>query len=208
MVSAADAREQARQVNGQFGVQPRAEAGLPLDLDPDEVWDEHFEDMDDEEYALHITDPETLTPDEAFDVVCDPEVIDRYTLGDCAVLADAVARRNGWGVVVVGDLEVDDDDPDDVVYFVGSVIHAWARRPDGALVDIRGVWAPEVAERRAAEWGVPVHSYDTAEQHAAQWDPDQWGYDDVENETKEYAEHYAGFVSRFGAVYEPGHVEE
>ncbi len=151
-----------------------------------------------------FADPESLTPDEAFDMVCDPDLIDRYTLGDCAVLADAVARRNGWGVVVVGRLE-ESEWGGDVEYEVETLIHAWARRPDGALVDIRGVHPPDVAERRAADWGVDVHTYTTADDHAAQWDPDQWVDDD---EDTEVARLVAGLVSRFGAVYEAGHVEE
>ena len=69
------------------------------------------------------------------------EAIHQYTAGWCNAFALALHERTGWPIHIfqeerfdIGD-EDDDYDDDGVL----CLHHAWCTRPDGKLVDIRGV---------------------------------------------------------------------
>lgn len=150
-------------------------------------------------------DPETLTPDEAFAAISHPSIVDRYTLGECYLLAYAVADEAGWGVVVVGELEEADHTGE--VTDWDSCIHAFAQRPDGALVDIRGVHEPIVAEQLAEQWGETVHTYRTAAQANVDWDRNTHVRPDEDaDETFADASYTGAYVRRFGEHLDAWHV--
>lgn len=140
--------------------------------------------------------PGSLTAEQAFNAVCQPDLVTRYSTGDCFPLAYAVARANGWGVVVVGHQRDRDVDgfADDLL-----LVHAWARRPDGRLVDIRGVHEPDVAARLADDWGTELATYDTATEADDMWDRHMWATDEELADT----DTVAGYVARFGAELAP-----
>jgi hypothetical protein len=54
------------------------------------------------------------------------DLVSRYTLGDCGVLAHLLAQRNGWGLCVVGSFDA--ADLEDGVYTVDQLVHAYAPR--------------------------------------------------------------------------------
>lgn len=65
--------------------------------------------------------------------------IERFTCGDCHLLAREIARVTGWAVCSFA--YADDDEPD---------IHAFVQAPNGDLIDIEGRWTPEALLTR---WG-------------------------------------------------------
>lgn len=121
---------------------------------------------------------DSLTPSEAEDCI-DIDLIHRFTRGDCGVLAHHLATMNRWGVCIVGSLDhrMSDDDPDLFMSGVESLVHAWAIRPDGMLVDVTGVHHPAVADDIAQDWaldGVERFDYPDAASADALWNHAQW----------------------------------
>lgn len=156
-------------------------------------------------------DPATLTPQQALDAITDPDIVTRHTAGDCHILAHKVAEQTGWGLVIVGDpvFEADyceDECPEDCTdtehgsWAVENLFHAWARRPDGRLVDIRGVHEPQAADRLAETWGSIVHSYASAAEADRVWDHAQWASSDDDIEDADYV---GAYVARYGAELDP-----
>lgn len=179
------AREAGRQSDGKFGTQPHSS--------PDRNLVDEKAELDARGFGK---DPSQMIPEQAFEAISHPAIVDRYTLGDCYLLAHAVAEKKGWGVVVVG--SYDDSDPDFVM--VEEIIHAYARRPDGRLVDVRGVHEFEAAEELAyGAWGAPLHTYASAEEADKHWDHASQG----PPEDYEDAQYTGEYVGRFGATFEP-----
>jgi hypothetical protein len=148
---------------------------------------------------------DALTPDDARGLI-DPSLVRRYTQGDCGVLAHYLAERNGWGVTIVGDYEVEEWAPDDVgqtaevTYDVGTLQHAFAALPDGRLIDVTGIHPASTADDLAKRTKHPRHDYpdaataDTIWNHQQWFDSDRWGdeyddeYDDEDGEAADDAE--------------------
>lgn len=117
-----------------------------------------------------------MTPEQAHAFLTE-DLIRRYTLGDCGVLAHHLAVRNGWGVCVVGTLdytEFDEDYPEDSYVGVETLMHAYAVRPDGALVDVRGVHPSTDADALARDRGQTRHDYPDADSADRLWNHEQW----------------------------------
>lgn len=147
---------------------------------------------------------DALTPDDA-KALLDRPLVHRYTAGDCGVLAHHLAARNGWGVCVVGELdysEFDEDHPDDSYVGVEGLAHAYAVRPDGALVDVRGVHSPASADALAAQWSHTRYDYPDAAAADRFWNHEQWfgsnEWDDryAEEDEVELVQHTAALVTR------------
>lgn len=116
-------------------------------------------------------DYDALGPGDAR-ALLDPDLRRRYTAGDCGVLAHHLAEQNGWGVAFVGSYEEEEYD-DHTFYGTEQLVHAYAVRPDGKLVDVTGVHEPEAAERLAAQWGTGLHTYPDAASADKVWDHEQ-----------------------------------
>lgn len=110
----------------------------------------------------------------------------QYLHGDCHLLAQELARQNpGWSVVVVGTAhpEFDDEDPNDpdTTWDAETIQHAWARRPDGALVDIAGVHPADAAARLAEQRGQTLFEHTDTDEAERVWGYSEWtAFDDGE----------------------------
>jgi hypothetical protein len=163
---------------------------------------------------------DALTPADARALI-DPALVRRYTQGDCGVLAHHLAERNGWGVTIVGDYEVEEwaaDDvgqPAEVTYEVGTLQHAFATLPDGRLIDVTGIHPASTADDLAKRTKHPRHDYpdaasaDTIWDHKQWFDSDRWDdeYDDEDGEAADDAELAAHVATLVTIAYGPKAVE-
>lgn len=135
--------------------------------------------------------------------------------GNCGILAYRLAAMNGWGMRIYGELDLcevedgydltghDPNDPDSPYIGVEELWHAFAVRPDGLLVDVRGVHDPEAADDIYA--GHTRHDYTTADECDRLWNHEQWlgseVYDfgfEFEDDAEElaHADHVARLVTQ------------
>ncbi len=127
---------------------------------------------------------------------------DLFTRGNCGILAYRLAKMNGWGMRMYGELDLSDvddgydlagHDPDDYhAPYIGveELWHAYAVRPDGQLVDVKGVHDPDVADEIYD--GHTRWDYATADECDRLWNHEQWlgsdvadfgfGFDDFDDE--------------------------
>lgn len=76
--------------------------------------------MGDRVYIVHMEfDTTEITEEDRY----------RFLNGECSALATAIAHKTGWGLCLVE--------------WEPGAGHVMAVRPDGMLVDVTGVWAPE-----------------------------------------------------------------
>lgn len=66
--------------------------------------------------------------------------IERFTRGDCHILASEIARVTGWTLCAFA---YEDREPD---------LHAFVRCPDGTYLDIEGRWPEEALLAHWATW--------------------------------------------------------
>jgi len=132
-------------------------------------------------YSEHVPVPrydldETVTPEQARTTLT-PDVVQRYTTGDCGALAHYLADRNGWGVCIVGTLDTTEYEPGspyDTYVGVDTLQHAYAVLPDGRLIDVRGTHDPAQADDLAADRGALRFDYPNAASADRLWNHEAW----------------------------------
>lgn len=134
--------------------------------------------------------------------------------GNCGILAYRLARMNGWGMRIYGELDLseaedgydlsmhDPEDPTSPYIGVEELWHAFAVRPDGTLVDVRGAHEPHEADQAYA--GHTRYDYAGADDCDRLWNYEQWlgsqvsdfGFEfDTDEEELAHADHVAALVT-------------
>ena len=148
----------------------KSNSSLPLDTPPTFTPDDDIDDVDD--------DYDDTWYGQKFTGTIDADTVRRYTLDDCYLLATELAEQNNWGMVVVASASQEDDED---YWDVDNLVHAYAQRPDGMLMDVNGPTPMETATNLAAQWeqhGVKVFTFFTAADAHAVFDKDNWGEPD------------------------------
>jgi len=122
------------------------------------------------------------TPAQSIASTATPDDINRYTQGECHVLAVALHRRFGWPIYLVLDAgEPYWTDPEDDDNSIPTVCHAYAISPDGLAWDVRGAQTLAAVRQEAQDlWAITSYDSDTLYNeeelrlYVGCWSDDEW----------------------------------